>query len=275
MARRQDFGEYAVVYCRSCALGRLAPLPTPEVLAALYGSAAYFEGADSVGYASYADDAPQFSLTFRRKLQHLLRFGAVTDLLEVGCGPGYFLAEAKREGIAGLVGVDFNPWAIEQARRHGIEAHVGSLDALPAGRAFDAAVMLDVLEHVTDPFAFLEHVHRLLRPGGRLLIMTPNIRSLLAYVSGRRWVSFKIPEHVYYYSPRSIRLLLARCGFEALSVRGTGQYVTLPFLLSRLQRIVPGVGALRALAERSPRLRDRVLFVTNGSIDVVARRRER
>ena len=56
-------------------------------------------------------------------------------------------------------------------------------------------------------------------------------------------MSFKIPEHVLYYSPRSIRRLLGDAGFEVLSVTGAGQYVTIAFLLSRLERLAPRLTA--------------------------------
>jgi SAM-dependent methyltransferase len=268
------FEARSIAYCPACQLGQLTPLPSDDELAALYGSRQYFEGTDRVGYAAYSADAPQLARTFRAKLTELLRHGTVSDLLEIGCGPGYFLREAQRAGIRNVVGVDRNPWGVEEARRNDLEAYVGSIDALSRARQFDAVVMLDLLEHIIDPVAFLADVHAHLRPRGRVFIMTPNIRSLLAFVSGRRWVSFKIPEHVYYYSPRSIRRLLARCGFEVMSCRGTGQYVTVAFLLDRLRRLAPGMTAgLDALA-RTFHLQGRVLFVTNGSIDVVARSRD-
>jgi len=271
MAFRHDFGAYTVVYCESCQLGRLSPLPTEEALRELYGSRAYFEGVDGVGYADYAGDAAQFARTFRAKLAALLRFGPVRDLLEIGCGPGYFLREARRAGVAHAVGLDRNPWAVEEVRRGGDEGRVGSIEDLPAERDYDAVVMLDLIEHVVDPLAFLEQVRERLRPGGRVFLMTPNIRSLLARVAGRRWVSFKIPEHLYYYSPRSMRALLERSGFEVLSVRGAGQYVTVAFLLSRLERLAPRLTAVLAWLASRLAQSERVIFVTNGSIDVVAR----
>jgi SAM-dependent methyltransferase len=269
-APRHVFGAWQVMYCRRCQLGQLAPLPSEGQLTALYGSRAYYEGTDAVGYADYQADAPQIARTFAAKLARLTRRRSVRALAEIGCGPGYLLDVARAAGIAEVVGVDRNPWAVEQARRRGLEAHVGSLEALPPGRAYDAVVMLDVLEHVPDPLPFLDAVRARLRPGGRILIMVPNIRSLLARLSGRRWVSFKIPEHVLYYSPRSIRLLLARAGLAATSVRAAGQYVTVAFALDRLARLMPALGAPLGALARAGRLAGRVVFVPNGSIDVVA-----
>jgi 2-polyprenyl-3-methyl-5-hydroxy-6-metoxy-1,4-benzoquinol methylase len=265
-----DLGGRTLLYCASCQLGQLAPLPSDVELTALYGSEAYFTGNDAVGYAGYEADAPQLARTFRAKLDLLLRHGALDDLLEIGCGPGFFLTEAARAGIARVVGVDPNPWAVDEARRRGLEVHLGSIEAVPAGRRFDAVAMLDVLEHVPAPLPFLAAVAARLRPDGRLLIMTPNIRSLLARISGRRWVSLKVPEHVRYYSPRSMRRLLARSGFDVVELRGAGQYVTVAFVLDRLGRLLPRTAAVLARLAAAVRTERHVIFLTNGSIDVIA-----
>src|SRR6266852_2764162 len=144
LRHKYAFGARSIVYCRACQLGQLTPLPTDDELAALYGSRQYFEGTDQVGYADYSADAPQFARTFRAKITQLLRHGTVRDLLEIGCGPGYFLHEARRAGIPNVVGVDRNPWGVEEARRRDLEVYVGSLDVLRRERTFDAVVMLDL-----------------------------------------------------------------------------------------------------------------------------------
>ncbi len=260
-----------LVHCARCGLGQLAPLPTAAELDALYASEAYFRGDDYVGYASYAADAPEHARSFRRELSWLLAGGSIGALLDVGCGPGLLLEEARRLGVASVVGVDPNPWAVEETRRRGIEADVGSIHALAPTARFDAITMLDVLEHVVEPVPFLAAVRARLRDGGRLLVMTPNVESLLARMSGPRWVSLKVPEHVRYYSRRSIRTVLGAAGFDVVTIRPAGQYVTVDFFLDRLGRLVSPVRALRPVA-RTLRLDRRVIFLTNGSIDVIARK---
>lgn len=269
-APRFAFEPYVVVVCRNCGLGQLDPIPTADELDRLYSSADYFEGSDRSGYADYAEQRKVFAMTFRAKLQLLLRHGPVADLLEIGCGPGFFLEVAREAGVARAVGVDRNPWAIEIARRAGLDARVGSIEQFDESASFDAVAMLDVIEHIPDPAPFLAAVRRRLRPGGRLLIMTPNLCSTLARFSGRRWVSFKIPEHVLYFTPGSLARVLAQSGFRVLHVRGTGQYVTVAFFLDRLQRIAPRFVRVIAPPLRGLRALDRVIYIPNGSIDVVA-----
>jgi len=157
---RYHLGSHRLLYCPRCDLGQLSPLPTDAELQALYASEEYFAGGGA-GYADYAADDPQHARSFRARLEWLRRTGPVDDLLEVGCGPGLFLVEARRLGVPHVVGVDPNPWAVAPARAHGVDAHV----------------------------------------------------------SGRRWVSLKPPEHVRYYSSRSVRRVLRAAGFDVLTIR--------------------------------------------------------
>jgi SAM-dependent methyltransferase len=271
---RYEFAPYTLLVCNACGLGQLDPLPAADALEQLYSSSAYFENQDGAGYADYAQHADEFAMTFRAKMQRLLRYGPVHDLLEIGCGPGYLLEAAKHAGVPRAVGVDRNPWAIEQARRSGHSAYIGSIDVVPPNDRFDAVAMLDLLEHIPEPMPFLAQVRQRLRPNGRLLIMTPNLESLLARISGRRWVSFKIPEHLHYFTPRSLARLLDANGFRVLYSRGTGQYVSVEFFLDRLGRIAPRLRRLIEPPARRLHLLQRVIYVTNGSIDVVAQVRD-
>jgi hypothetical protein len=109
-----------------------------------------------------------------------------------------------------------------------------------------------------------------LRPGGLIVLVTPNIKSLLARVSGSRWVSFKIPEHVSYYDPDTITELLRRTGFTVRAIDPAYQYYAVPFVASRLRELVHPVSRLIPPVERLPFLRTRRIRVTSGSMRVIA-----
>ncbi len=129
----------------------------------------------------------------------------------------------------------------------------------------------DAFEHVYEPRRFLDAAHALLRPGGVLTITTPDVTSLLARVSGRGWVSFKIPEHVYYWSPATMRRVLAP-RFDVLEIRGAGQYATVGFLLRRALRVGPHSAAW--LRRGADRLAGLSVYANNGSLTAIARRRD-
>jgi hypothetical protein len=96
-----------------------------------------------------------------------------------------------------------------------------------------------VLEHVPQPQALLSAIRELLKPSGRLLLETQNVRSVLARVLGRRWHHYKHDEHLYHFSPETIRILLSDCGYRVLDLRSAfaGKYVSLGFVAERAGRL--------------------------------------
>jgi SAM-dependent methyltransferase len=261
-----------VVACAKCSLVFLSPRLVEARMMELYQEAAYWDSeVAGQGYDEYLDVRGNWLRTFRRRLREIGRHQGKGRVLDVGCGPGFFV-EAAREAGWDAWGIDPSAYAVSLARRAlGERVSVGVVEASghPPG-SFDLVTAFDAFEHVYEPRRFLDAAHALLRPGGVLAITTPDVTSLLARVSGRGWVSFKIPEHVYYWSPATIRQALAG-RFDVLEVRGAGQYATTGFLLRRalrlssrsaswLRRVADGLGGVS-------------VYTNNGSLTAIARRR--
>ena len=209
------FDPFGVVRCGSCGVHYLRPRLPESAMIELYRSGDYFE-AGSVGYDSYAEQEPALRATFRRVVRRLVRSRlAGGDLLDVGCGYGYFLDEA-RGAFASRVGTEFSDGAAAHARSLGLDVVSGGIDELPADAAFDCIVGTHVIEHVYDPRAFVGRLHALLRPGGTLLLATPDMASGWRRFMGRHWPSFKVPEHVVYLDGGALGRLYASAGLEAV-----------------------------------------------------------
>jgi SAM-dependent methyltransferase len=271
--QRHSFAPFAVVACRGCGLLFLSPRLTPERILALYQDAEYYEsGVAGRGYDEYLAVRENWLRTFRSRLRAIRRHQSAGRSLDVGCGPGFFLDAAAPLGYEAW-GLDPSAYAVALARQaHGDRVRQGLLEtaAFPSAH-FDLLTAFDAFEHVYDPPAFLEAAHGLLAPGGVLAITTPDAASLLARVSGRHWVSFKIPEHVFYWSPATIRRAL-QPRFEVLELTSAGQYATAGFLLRRVLRL--GADTPRALRPIVAALNRISLYANNGSLTVIARRRE-
>jgi SAM-dependent methyltransferase len=136
-------------------------------------------------------------------------------ILEVGCGDGGFLAKLRDAGAA-CVGIEPSRAQREMALSQGLRVHGGLLDTdrLLEGAPFDAFATRQVFEHVDDMHGFLAAVRAHLKPSGVGLVEVPNLDILLAQ---DRFFDF-IPEHLNYFSPRTLRLVLELAGFEVLSV---------------------------------------------------------
>jgi 2-polyprenyl-3-methyl-5-hydroxy-6-metoxy-1,4-benzoquinol methylase len=138
-------------------------------------------------------------------------------LLDVGCSSGAFLLTARKLGLE-TAGVEPSADAAETARRAGLNVFTGFLQAARFPDAsFDAATLIEVIEHLRDPRSLLAECRRVLRPGGILLVTTPNAGSWTARLMGARWAGFSLTAmggHISFFNPRSIALIAARTGFE-------------------------------------------------------------
>jgi SAM-dependent methyltransferase len=147
------------------------------------------------------------------ELKARLSRGAV---LEIGCGQGAFLEEARKVGFA-VCGVDINAHAIATAQAKGLDVICGGVPELLTSRPerqFDAIALFHVLEHVPDPKVFLEDLSRLLVPGGWLFVSVPNPDRASAMVVKEWWD--QPPHHLTRFSARGFEALLNRVGVQSI-----------------------------------------------------------
>lgn len=181
----------------------------------VYRDLSYFEGGTS-GYAdsSYLAQEAALRATFKRLLHNLKKRAlAGGDLLEVGCGYGYLLDEA-RTYFRRRVATEFSPRGAEIARATGADVFVGGVEQLPAGVMFDCVIATHVIEHIYEPLPFMKRLTAHTKPGGHIVLATPDIGGALRKLMGRRWPSFKVPEHVLYFNFRTLGLLMRQAGLE-------------------------------------------------------------
>jgi SAM-dependent methyltransferase len=133
-------------------------------------------------------------------------------LLEVGCGHGLLLDEARRRGYD-VEGLELSAEAARYARDTlGLPVREMALeDTVLDGERYDAILMIGVLEHLDDPVTVLERLCALLAPGGALLIVTPDPSSLVARVVGSRWWSY-LPAHFCLIPHCTLRELICARG---------------------------------------------------------------
>lgn len=142
-------------------------------------------------------------------------------LLEVGCGSGDALAFLDALGWK-TMGIEVDPTAAEVARERGLDVRVGDIISHRFdGESFDAIVMNHVIEHLHAPLAVLTECKRVLRPGGHLVLVTPNTSSWLHRVFGRSWMPLDPPRHLYLFSSQSLTRLVSEVGFEVNECRSS------------------------------------------------------
>jgi 2-polyprenyl-3-methyl-5-hydroxy-6-metoxy-1,4-benzoquinol methylase len=265
-----------LVQCTHCNLVYVSPRPDPQELYALYGET-YFHNEQSgvVGYTDYLKDETNIRKTFARRLKGLKQFVKNGKLLDVGCAAGFFLDEAHKRGWQ-VQGLDVSSFAVDYAaKRFGYDVRQGSLTEHQylAGN-YDLVTLWDVIEHVPDPKAYIRCAAELLRSGGVLALATPDVDSLPARLTGKRWVGYKLSEeHVYYFSIRTLRRMLEEMGLEVIDARHAGKYVTVRLFLNRLGMYSPVIARLLTLAERVFKLSERSVYVNPFDIVLMTARK--
>ncbi len=146
-------------------------------------------------------------------------------VIDVGCGAGWFAGELARAGFA-VVGVEVAHEPVRRARERfpELEFLVVSGRTLPfSAGAFDAAWLGEVLEHVVDGIGLLEEVVRVMAPGGRLALSTPDHGRRLRLALGLSRRAFERhfeprSDHLRFFTGRTLRALLEACGFEQIVI---------------------------------------------------------
>jgi len=142
-------------------------------------------------------------------------------LLEIGCGSGSMLSYMSSLGWR-AEGIDFDPAAVSNAQCKGLKVTLGSLGEQHFdGDLFDAIMISHVIEHVPDPLSLIEECYRILKPGGILSIVTPNIASIGSHLFGSSWLHLDPPRHLVLYNCGALQALAKKSGFADIKTGTT------------------------------------------------------
>jgi len=285
-------GIWSLLKCGGCGLLWLNPQPVREDIAELYVEEYYTHGEvpssassgprrvgsrqkakTAVLAAQYGYPNPR-SIRFWRGVGNIVRFlpllrdmaGAhVGDLpfvphgqlLDVGCGSGEYLAGMRDRGWQ-VRGIEPDPRASCVAReRYGLEVMTSTLEAaaLPSA-SVDAITLSNVIEHAPDPVALLRECARVLRPGGKLVAMTPNAESLGHRRFGVNWLGLEVPRHFFLFSRRTLGACAQNAGLRIESLHSTSRgsglyYLSSHALRHNLPRVRPGYRPTRRVSFNS------------------------
>ena len=216
--------ERRIVQCKNDGLVFVNPQPTERELDRLYNENYFAVGAkrtdNSLGYYDYLAERPLLLPYFRRKVRQLKSLLPGKKILEIGSGYGFFLEEAKHEGLD-VLGIDISRPAVDYAKKQGLSARAIDLfDAKFRHGTFDGVVAFHLIEHVLDPVVFMREVYRITKPGGVILLATPREGGYLSRIMGKNWFSFRHREHLYFFSKETLTALLAKTGFTDIRCFG-------------------------------------------------------
>lgn len=209
-------GPYSIETCVACGLGITSPLPSSSAIIGTNEEVYSVENR----IKAYLSRVDYFNKRYRRYLSNIRRFQEGGKLLDIGCNIGLFLTVAREEGFS-VVGVELNRACAEYARNtFKIEVFSDVVEKVGfPSHGFDVVTLFDVLEHVPDIETFLAEVRRILKPGGLLVVQSPNLHSLMASLTKGEWVWLSPPDHIYHFTPSSLSRLLESNGFAVRKLR--------------------------------------------------------
>lgn len=236
-------GSWDLHACRDCGTGYLDPRPTSDTIHLAYQTYYTHKGnlslpADQLrgrrwlervlanGYKNWKFGTdlqpssrlgvlvtllvPSLRSLLDRQFRHLPTAKRNGRVLDIGFGDAGFLENARAMGWT-VVGTDLDPKVVEDAKRRGFDARVGTLEGVEG--PFDAITMCHVIEHLHDPVAVLRTCHSLLAPGGTIWLETPNLGASGLREFGPYWRGLEPPRHLVLFNRDSIARALEEAGF--------------------------------------------------------------
>lgn len=206
--------------CDRCGLVAVGPRLTRDAVARVYAC-----DAENTISQNYCWDQTASTSRFRPLLERIQKVVPRGRLLDVGCGAGDLLDEARKFGCWELEGLDPSAQAAELAQqRVGCTIHQALLEDVDLPSAsFDVITLLGVLEHLHDPSSTLARVHELLKPGGVVAVYVPNFdylkfkdAGLLCYLRRGRWSDLHPQEHQFQFTRRTLSHMLSSREFDLL-----------------------------------------------------------
>jgi 2-polyprenyl-3-methyl-5-hydroxy-6-metoxy-1,4-benzoquinol methylase len=188
----------------------------------------YFES----HYYKYFSEKAISQKNFQKRLDVVKQFLKKGKLLEIGSAYGFFLELAKK-GFE-VFGIDIADCGIQYASKELKLKNVvcgDYVDVKYNDNFFDGICMFDTIEHLQEPHRYLEKANKELAPGGKLFFTTGDIDSLAARMQKSKWRLIDPPTHLYYFSRRTIKMLLEKYGFKIIKITYPGYYRSLAFMI--------------------------------------------
>jgi SAM-dependent methyltransferase len=227
-----------ILQCTQCGLGRAQQTGFDP---SAYYTEDYFSGGRADGYADYRSAEPILRREFSHKVKFIRQFRDGGRLLDVGCAYGFFLEEARP--FYDACGIEIAEEAAAACRARGLRVATGVADEAQLAKLgmMDVIVLLDVIEHLPDPAATLELCARHLDPGGIIVITTGDFASLYARLAGPHWRLMTPPQHLWFFTPASLRGLAGALGLSVAACDHPWKVVPLSLIMFQLRRML-GMG---------------------------------
>jgi len=219
IAELKGYDAHYLVSCQNCKFVFCNRVPTNDELTKHY-----------FNYPKRDVLSPITLKRYEKLLDKLEKYRLKNNLIDVGCGDGFFLLSAMRRGWS-VFGTEFTDTAVSEGRKKGIKMNYSPLQITNYEKGyFDVVTSFEVIEHINYPKIEASNFSYLLRMGGVAYVTTPNFNSISRLILKAKWDIISYPEHLMYFTTKTLNLLFEKQGFKLMESSTTG------FSISRFKR---------------------------------------
>jgi|SRR5687767_3013927 len=213
----KGYEKHDLIKCADCGFVFMKRIPTEEELRTYYSVYAY----------EYEKPMPESTrISYENLMEDLEPYRLSNKILDVGCGEGWILEIAKQRGWE-VYGTEFSSRAFEICQKKGIKMYQGKLEpGKMEEKEYDVIISSETIEHINNPQEEIANIFSLLRKGGLFYATTPNFNSYLRYILKSRYNIIEYPEHLCYYTRKTINRLFKSNGFRKKKLLTTGISIT-------------------------------------------------
>jgi len=212
----KGYETHCVNQCKNCGFVFSAAIPSEEELIQFYS-----EDYDRTEYFS-----PITEKRYHELLDRFEAFRQTGRILDIGCGYGFFLETAQKRGWD-VYGTEVSEDACTKCKAKGIKMNCGKFDLAEfEPGSFDVIVSFEVIEHLQNPVDIVDRSHTALRKGGLFYLTTPNFNSYLRLRLGPAYDVIDYPNHLSYFTSKTLTRLFKNAGYRKMKVQTTGISIT-------------------------------------------------
>lgn len=223
-----------VMECEKCSLCFVHPIPSVEKQKKYYN-----EHYQSGRYRTYQNAYEIRKKLNKKRFEEIKKYKPSGNHLDIGCATGFFLDVAKDNGLV-VYGTELSQEAVMIARKRHKDIFNGTVEqANYQSEFFDLVTIYDLIEHVLDPTQTFEEVNRIMKKNGLVVITTPDIKSWHAKILGKHFYQIDPFQHLFYFSPKSMKNIMAKTGFEIIEIKKNKKIFTLEEIFNMSSEYYP------------------------------------
>jgi len=221
--------NFTIVKCKNCKLVYLNPRLTLKDQKKYYNK--YYN------YGAFLKNKKGIIQRAKDDMEFLRKFKKHGNFLEIGCMHGFLLEIARRKKF-NIYGIDVTKKVVDYARNElNLPVYYGTIISRKfQNNFFDLVYLSHVIEHVNDPLGDLIEINRILKKNGCIALKCPNFNSIMSLLANKNWWWIAPPEHLYHFTPHSIKIMLKKAGFKDIDIKSNHgdlnylRYLSIPII---------------------------------------------